>query len=226
VKRSSTNNTPRRRSSSNTGTLPTTPTTPGSPNPPLSPFPASASSGSSVSSSYASTRTFSQELDIASLPSWRRDPNRAKFIFGSLARGASTAGIISSSSSSSAQPSSPTCGGGRTTGKGVVIVESVVGERASQVIADSGYEIGFEDAIIDMGLTPPPTPITTAATSTTQTRAVVNVATATPPPSAKVLKPKVESIKKSGRNTPTSKRSRESIMNDVLFWVQSSSLAV
>ncbi|XP_006457050.1 hypothetical protein AGABI2DRAFT_181418 [Agaricus bisporus var. bisporus H97] len=235
VKRSSmsntNNNTPRRRSNSNNGTLPTTPTTPGSPNLPLSPFPASNPSGSSLASSCANTPT--HEIDMASLPSWRRDPNRAKFIFGSLAKGASTAGVISSSSSSnSSSPSSPTRVGRGNGKKGVVIVESVVGERASQIVAESGFEVGFENVIIGMGLTPPPTPTHAPISAMTPPSSIAAPATVTadtappPSPSANTSKLKVESGKKSGRGTSSSRRSRESIMKDVLSWVQNSSLAV
>ncbi|KAF9446301.1 hypothetical protein P691DRAFT_804404, partial [Macrolepiota fuliginosa MF-IS2] len=74
-------------------TTPLTPTTPTTPSPPLSPFPSSASCGSNYTAtteaSYDDLPTPPDEdipIHLISVPSWRCDPERAKFVFGSLSR--------------------------------------------------------------------------------------------------------------------------------------------
>jgi hypothetical protein len=172
-------------------TTPHTPKTPASPCSPLSPLPASASSASTYSSSYTITEASYNELStpadedipihLISLPSWRQDPDRAKFVFGSLARGASETGTTSIS----LEPS-------------VVVVEDAATNPLDE---DRILETHFESMIIAMGLAPTP-----AASTFDPGEGGPNASGSFPPGTG------MKSVK-----------SRESIMGDVLSWVDSSS---
>jgi len=136
----------------------------------LPPVQTSTSSVSSYSSTYTIVETSLPDLPTPtdedtpisfnrSLPSWRRDPDRAKFVFGSLARsiidvtsdGKSQAGVTNNGEGHLCSIEKPKAEGERTGNMTASLYEAAISEKCSTL-----KDQRLESIIIAMGLNPLP----------------------------------------------------------------------